>query len=116
MPLDVFLDDVPADKVFVMANIRSTSTTVIFIRNNNQGRKLIFDWLAIIMSGYIQCHGYDHAALAALIAQRIGVEKEFPLRPLNFSCIYTKSEMLVSCYDESLEGKGNLVDFECLPK
>ena len=59
----------------------------------------MLDWIAIIMSGYIQCHGYDQAALAALIAQRVGLENDFPVRPLNFSCIYTQEELLVSHVD-----------------
>jgi hypothetical protein len=89
LPLDVFLADVPEHKVMVMANYRSAFTNVLFIRNNAQGRRLMMDWIAIVMSGYIQCHGYDQAALAALIAQRISNEDSFPVNPLNFTCFFT---------------------------
>jgi hypothetical protein len=59
MPLDVYTHDVPADKVFVLANFRSTFSNAFFIRNNALGRQFARDWLAVAMSGYIQCHGYD---------------------------------------------------------
>lgn len=95
LPLDIFLADVPSHKVIVLANYRSTFTNVVLIRNNQKGRRLMHDWLAIAMSGYIQCHGFDQAALAALIAQRVGRETSFPLRPLNFSCIFTNDQKLV---------------------
>jgi hypothetical protein len=90
LPLDVFLADVPEHKVMVMANYRSAFTNVLFIRNNAQGRRLMMDWIAIVMSGYIQCHGYDQAALAALIAQRIASDNLFDSHPLNFTCLFAK--------------------------
>jgi hypothetical protein len=91
LPLDVFLADVPEHKVMVMANYRSAFTNVLFIRNNAQGRRLMMDWIAIVMSGYIQCHGYDQAALAALIAQRASYDHSFSTtKPLNYTCLYQK--------------------------
>lgn len=54
LPLDVFLQDVPESKVLVTANYRSAFTNILLIRNNPKGRKLILDWLAITMSGYVQ--------------------------------------------------------------
>jgi hypothetical protein len=71
LPLDAYLDEVPTHKVYVAANKRSAFTNVFFIRNNEQGRKLMHDWLAIGMSGFVQCHGFDQAALGTLIIQRI---------------------------------------------
>jgi hypothetical protein len=97
LPLDVFLADVPEHKVMVMANYRSAFTNVLFIRNNAQGRRLMMDWIAIVMSGYIQCHGYDQAALAALIAQRISHDDRYmSFKPLNYTCLYTKADNLVN--------------------
>lgn len=59
MPLDVYTHDVPGDKLFVLANFRSTFSNAFFIRNTFEGRTLARDWLAIAQSGYIQCHGFD---------------------------------------------------------
>ncbi len=59
MSLDTFLKDVPDDKLFVHTNYRSIMTGIFFIRNSNEGRKLVRDWLAVVMSGYVTCHGYD---------------------------------------------------------
>lgn len=62
MPLDVYLKDVPADKLIVLGNHRSAQSNVLFIRNNERGRQLGRDWLAIAMSGYVQCHGFDQVS------------------------------------------------------
>lgn len=102
MPLDAYLADVPADKVIVMTNYRSTFTNVMAIRNNHAGRKLMIDWMAIVMSGYIQCHGFDQAALGALLAQRIGRHDDFPATPLNFTCIYKSEGNMVSRQSTSI--------------
>jgi hypothetical protein len=59
MPLDVFLHDVPEDRVWVSANFHSLFTDAFFIRNDEVGRELALDWLAIIESGWVQCHGFD---------------------------------------------------------
>jgi hypothetical protein len=58
-PLEKYLEDVPDDKVFVLTNFRSAFTNAFFVRNNAAGRELMRDWLAIIESGYVQCHGWD---------------------------------------------------------
>jgi hypothetical protein len=71
MPLDEFLEDVPDNKVLVMNNYRSAFTNVIFLRNTAQGRALVYDWLAVAMSGLVQCHGFDQAALGTLIILRV---------------------------------------------
>lgn len=71
MRLDEFLEDVPSNKVLVMNNYRSAFTNVIFLRNTEQGRALVYDWLAVAMSGYVQCHGFDQAALGTLIILRV---------------------------------------------
>lgn len=93
MPLDVYLDEVPQDKVFVLANYRSTFSNVLFVRNNFQGRKLMRDWVAIVMSGHIQCHGFDQAGLSLLIANRFIDDPQFHyIHPLNYSCFYTKDD------------------------
>ena len=96
LPLDIFLGDIPSDKTVVMGNYRSAFTNVMAIRNNPKGRRLMHDWIAYSMSGYIQCHGYDQAALAALIAQRIGQNSSFPLKPLSYTCLYQRDGKLVS--------------------
>ena len=91
MPMDAFLADVPLNKVMVFANYRSSFTNVMAIRNNPQGRRAVYDWLAITMSGYIQCHGFDQAAIAALLANRIAKDTKFTKsNPLGFSCTYSK--------------------------
>ena len=71
MRLDEFLADVPSNKVLVMNNYRSAFTNILFLRNNEQGRGLVYDWLAVAMSGYVQCHGFDQAALGTLIILRV---------------------------------------------
>jgi hypothetical protein len=88
LPLDVYLDEVPADKVYVAANKRSAFTNVFFIRNNEQGRRLVHDWLAIGMSGFVQCHGFDQAALGTLIIQRILGRWE--TEPMHHTCLFTE--------------------------
>ena len=59
MPLDTFLEDVPPHKLVVLGNHRSAQSNVVFIRNSEAGRQLARDWLAIAVSGYVQCHGFD---------------------------------------------------------
>jgi len=68
MPLERFLDDIPEDKVFVHTNYRSMMTGAFFIRNNEKGRRLVRDWLAIVMSGYVTCHAYDQVRVSAAVA------------------------------------------------
>ena len=88
--MDVFLADVPANKVFVLANYRSTFTNVFAIRNNAQGRRLMRDWIAVISSGYIQCHGYDQAGLSLLVLQRLSGDVNFTTyAPLNYTCFHS---------------------------
>eukprot|EP00603_Paraphysomonas_imperforata_P011500 CAMPEP_0114449916 /NCGR_PEP_ID=MMETSP0104-20121206/188_1 /TAXON_ID=37642 ORGANISM="Paraphysomonas imperforata, Strain PA2" /NCGR_SAMPLE_ID=MMETSP0104 /ASSEMBLY_ACC=CAM_ASM_000202 /LENGTH=817 /DNA_ID=CAMNT_0001622035 /DNA_START=328 /DNA_END=2781 /DNA_ORIENTATION=+ len=99
MPLDVYLKDVPADKLIVLGNHRSAQSNVLFIRNNERGRQLGRDWLAIAMSGYVQCHGFDQGALEILIVSRL-YENAHPnpdsannIRtsvPYNFTCLQEK--------------------------
>lgn len=92
MPLDVFLQDVPHDKVIIMSNFMSVMNCVLFIRNNIHGRQVIRDWLAIIQSGYIQNHGYDQAALQMLILQYL-IDESYKFNvsnPMNYSCCYKK--------------------------
>lgn len=59
MSLDAFLTDVPRDKLVVLGNHRSAQSNVVIIRNSREGRRLARDWLAIAVSGYVQCHGFD---------------------------------------------------------
>ena len=59
MPLDAYLEDVPAEKLVVLGNHRSAQSNVLFIRNTDRGRQLARDWLAVVVSGYVQCHGFD---------------------------------------------------------
>jgi hypothetical protein len=63
LPLEMFLHDVPEDKLVVLANYRSAFTNAFFIRNSPEGRELAMDWLAIAVSGYVQCHGFDQVVL-----------------------------------------------------
>lgn len=58
-PLDAFLHDVPEDRNFVLGNFRSAFSNVYFIRNSKKGRQLALDWLSIVVSGWVQCHGFD---------------------------------------------------------
>jgi hypothetical protein len=59
LPLEIYLADIPPNKHIVMGNYRSAQSNTFFIRNSVEGRALAVDWLAIAMSGYIQCHGFD---------------------------------------------------------
>ena len=80
----MFLDEVPADKVYVAGNYRCAFTDIFAVRNTEQGRRLMRDWIAILVNGVIQCHGYDQAALQMLVLQRVA--GHFEHRPLNFTC------------------------------
>lgn len=86
MPLDAFLDEVPADKVYVAANYRSAFTNVFIVRNNEAGRRLVFDWIAVSMSGYIECHGFDQAAIGTLILLRL--YGKMLTKPFGHTCLY----------------------------
>lgn len=113
MPLDVFLGDIPLDKVYVSGNYRCAFTDVFAIRNTPRGRRLMRDWIAILLSGAIQCHGYDQAALQTLVLQRIsnsntipgkpanGNGNVFSPKPMNFTCWYNKANSAVGCTDNA---------------
>jgi hypothetical protein len=58
-----YLKGVSEDKVFVHGNYFSLTTGVFFIRGGERGRAFMMDWLATSMSGRVQCHGFDQAAL-----------------------------------------------------
>jgi hypothetical protein len=49
LSLDAFLANVPPDKVFVSSNYRSALTNIFAVRNNEHGRALMFDWMAVAM-------------------------------------------------------------------
>jgi len=59
LPLEEYLEGVPEEKLFVQGNYRSAFTNAFFVRNNEKGRTLVRNWLAIAKSGYVQCHGFD---------------------------------------------------------
>ena len=59
LPLDVYVEDVPPEKVLVMGNFRSAQSNALFIRNSEEGRAFAIDWLGVVMSGYVHCHGFD---------------------------------------------------------
>jgi hypothetical protein len=59
LPLDVYLSEVPEDRVVAQSNFRSAFTDVFFIRNNEKGRAFVMDWVALAQSGWIHCHGFD---------------------------------------------------------
>jgi hypothetical protein len=67
LPLEMFLHDVPEDKLVVLANYRSAFTNAFFIRNSPEGRELAMDWLAIAGSGYVQCHGFDQVCVFVFV-------------------------------------------------
>lgn len=109
LPLEAYLAEVPKSKVMVLANYRSMFTNVLAIRNNEQGRQLMYDWLAIIMSGYIQCHGFDQAALGMLVAQRLGDESFQVTDPFNFTCFFTPANMTVSSHLHHLPSSAHII-------
>ena len=79
LSMDAFLKDVPKDKVYVQANYRSAFTNVFAVRNSEQGRRLVYDWIAVAMSGHVQCHGFDQAAIGTLLLTRVyGMGKADP--------------------------------------
>jgi hypothetical protein len=94
---------------------------MFFVRNTAAGRQLIADWLAIAMSGQIQCHGFDQAALAMLIFQRLHQQTHtqphtqphtqqthpptVPMTmtaPFNFTCLHDAVRGEFGCNDESV--------------
>eukprot|EP00607_Mallomonas_marina_P007422 CAMPEP_0182416288 /NCGR_PEP_ID=MMETSP1167-20130531/561_1 /TAXON_ID=2988 /ORGANISM="Mallomonas Sp, Strain CCMP3275" /LENGTH=419 /DNA_ID=CAMNT_0024588929 /DNA_START=1042 /DNA_END=2301 /DNA_ORIENTATION=- len=97
LPLELYLQDVPPHKIFVQSNYRSQFTNLYFWRNSEKGRALAYDWLAVSMSGYIQCHGFDQAALQMLALQRL--RGTFHPNPLGMSCIWTYDSNL-GCHEK----------------
>ena len=83
--LEVFLEDVPSDKLWVQTNYRSMLTGIFFVRNNVAGRKLVRDWLAVGMSGQVSCHGFDQAAL--MIVFMLRQAEIISERPFGLSCL-----------------------------
>lgn len=73
-----------------MGNYRSAFSNVFMVRNSEAGRAVVFDWLAIAMSGYVECHGYDQAALGTLIIQRLAGEMTH--KPFNHTCTYSPGD------------------------
>ena len=55
----------------------------------------MYDWLSIAMSGYVECHGFDQAALGVLIASKI-LGKLVPA-PLGFTCRYNQTNANAGC-------------------
>lgn len=83
--LDIFLDAVPEDKVFVHSNYHSMNTGAIFVRQGIAAHRLIMQWWSIANSGAIECHGWDQAAAQLLLLYLLdGQDQE---RPFNFSCV-----------------------------
>jgi hypothetical protein len=69
------LEKVPADKVVVMGNYFAMTSGVMLIRNNARGRAVVMDWIAVVMSGLIQCHGFDQGALQLLMLATVVAAK-----------------------------------------
>ena len=90
LPLEAFLSRAPKDKVYVSANYRSMFTNVFAVRNTEQGRRLVYDWLAIAMSGHVQCHGFDQAAIGHLLLARIAGTMNNP-NPFNHTCLWSEN-------------------------
>ncbi|CAE7513681.1 unnamed protein product, partial [Symbiodinium microadriaticum] len=90
-PLEMYLTDVPDDKVIVLTNMRSAFSNTFLVRNNDVGRELMRDWMGIIESGLMQCHGWDQAALETLLISRMrdGRFPETPT-PFNHTCLHSK--------------------------
>mgnify|MGYP006889512861 CR=1 FL=1 len=88
-PLDAWLEDVPEDKVFVHTNYRSLMSGAFFIRNSDEGRQFARDWVAVVMSGLVSCHGWDQAALEVLffLRQVEGGAAKWTERPFDFDCM-----------------------------
>lgn len=74
-----------------------------FVRNSIEGRRLVRDWLSVVMSGYVTCHGFDQAALEILMVMRQFPHIPYKPNPFNFSCL-----------DEVFGGHGcNRFDMSC---
>lgn len=83
-------------QLFVASNYRSAFTNIFFVRNTAAGRALVVDWLSIIMSGRIHCHGFDQAALAMLILQRLhGGPTTMTEAPFNYTCQFSEDGAMV---------------------
>jgi hypothetical protein len=85
-PLDLFLDTIPPDKIYVHSNFRFMSASVFMIRNNAEGRRLLLRWLGNALSGNIQCHAGDGGALQLLFFNMLNSSDV--AKPYNFSCIH----------------------------
>jgi len=86
LPLhETYLKDIPKNKLYVVSNYRSAFTNVVAIRNSVEGRALVYDWLAVMLSGKVECHGYDQAAMQILILLRLFSDSHAPLlaKPLS---------------------------------
>lgn len=82
--LEKYLEGVPPHKLYVAANYRTTFTNIFFVRNNQEGRALVFDWIAVAMSGFVECHGYDQAAIATLhLARTLETYRQHSLTTVN---------------------------------
>ena len=84
-PLDAFVEDVSPDKVWVQTNYRSMLTGAFLVRNNEAGRRLVRDWVAVGMSGQVSCHGFDQAAL--MIVFMLEQAERIVERPFGLSCL-----------------------------
>jgi hypothetical protein len=52
--LDMFLQAVPPEKHFVHGNYRSMTTGVFFVRQSEEGRMLLLEWLGAAASGQVR--------------------------------------------------------------
>ena len=62
IPLEEYLNGIESDKVFVHSSYPALGDHVIFIRNSEEGRQFMYDWVAIGQSGLVQCHSFEKVA------------------------------------------------------
>jgi hypothetical protein len=86
---------VPEDKVMILSNYHSALTNILLVRNTARGRRMMYDWIAVAMSGHVECHGFDQAALEALIIARAWGPIGATATPFNHTCLYTPKGDLV---------------------
>ena len=86
LPLGLWLDATPRDRLAVVSNFRGFNTGVVAIRGGARGRTLVAQWLAVARSGLAQCHPHDQAAFQMLQLWHLNGSKAEERFPFGFDC------------------------------
>ena len=72
LPVSAFSDEAlrfSPEKIVVMGPESGLNTGFFLWRMTRVGRHMLFKWHAIVVSGAVECHGYDQAAFQMLVLQ-----------------------------------------------